>query len=429
MTRRACSSQHCRAPLAWIRWSGLVGSLLLFLHGPCRAQDRISPANLPALALVANGEFHAQHGVFLVEPDRLHVYSALPTVLNARTGQWEAVPDDDARRSLWKGEPYYYDLYRLREGRWVQEEKKFSQGPNLYLDFGPCDPLDQLDLPSTQIRAALPNGAKIKNITQFAGYATVVFSHPPQVRYPRNTLDAYSLSVALLLRDGRVWKFQQAIDVGADGFFCGTRTLSTKFANRGLGTVLLLYTDEPAASSNFRVIHSFVAASPARVKELVSGQTDASELPAVAGSKPAAASEERPPTLPKELTQAVADSESALNPNAVHVIPRIVAGAVLVDALGKTIPDTINYGLMQINSVNIGKTVTEDENGRPLTIGEDVETDWTANAQAGVALLALQYRLAEQEQGRKSTDESLALQAYSGYNGGTRNRHRSRRRN
>ncbi|MGB6833197.1 MAG: hypothetical protein WBE24_07035, partial [Candidatus Acidiferrum sp.] len=53
-----------------------------------------------------------------------------------------------------------------------------------------------------------------------------------------------------------------------------------------------------------------------------------------------------------------------------------------------------------------------------------VKTDWQTNARAGVALLAMQYRLAEQERGRQSTEESRAQQAYSGYNGGTRNRRR-----
>ncbi len=359
------------------------------------------------------------------------MYSALPTILNAKSGLWEPVPNDDSRKAQWKGEPFYYEEFQLQQGNWVQAQKHFSTGPNSYLDFGPCDPADQLDLPSAEIRKSLPAASKIKNITEFSDYATVVFSHAPKRQYPRYSLDAYSLEVALLIRDGSAWKPQGSVDIGADGFFCGTRTLSTRFADGDRATVLLLYVDEPAASSNFRAIRSFIVAPQAKVQSLQqkdARNSDAGDLSSGPVTRPDAAkstrADEESPHLSKKLVQAVADAESGLNPSAVHVIPKTVAGAVLMDALGKPIPDTVDYGLMQINSINIGKTLLKDEDGNPLPVTESVKTDWQANAHAGVALLAMQYRLAEQEQGRKSTEESLAQQAYSGYNGGTRNRRR-----
>jgi hypothetical protein len=413
------------------RWIGRVVFLCVLALPSSLAQLNAQTISPPDLGILQNGEFRAQHGVFFIEEDVLHVYSALPTILNVKTGLWEPVPNDDAMKAQWKGEPFYYEELRLQLGKWTQVQKHFSAGPDSYLDFGPCDPADQLDLPSTEIRKSLPAASKIKNITEFNDYATVVFSHAPKAGYPRYSLDAYSLEVALLIRDGSTWKSQQLVDIGADGFFCGTRTLSTKLADGKRATVLLLYADEPAGSSNSRVIHSFIVAPPAKLLSLQRNnlrQRDVDEFAAGAGNRPSTVTITHPDEesfhLPKRLVHAVTDAESGLNPDAIHVIPRIVAGAVLLDALGKPIPDTVNYGLMQINSINFGKTIVKDEHGNPFMITDAVKTDWKVNARAGVALIAVQYQLATQEQGSSGTEESYALQAYSGYNGGTRNRRR-----
>jgi len=391
------------------------------------AQNGSSQTSTPErLKIVPNGEFRAQHGLFFIEGNRLDVYSALPTVLSEKTHQWEPVPNDD-EMAQWKGEPFYYQRFHLEQDKWVLDQKVFSKGPSAYLDFGPCDPADQIDLPSAEFKKVLPAGAKIKNITTFADYATVVFAQHPKQPFPRYSLDAYSLAVSLLVRTGSAWQVHQAVDVGADGFFCGTRTLPAKLADGSRGTVLLLYTDEPAASSNYRAIHSFIATSSAAIQNVPRAGAESENASRPSGRSPAGGENALP--LPEKLVQAVGDSESGLNPRAIHVIPRIEDGAVLLDALGKPIPDTVNYGLMQINSVNIGKTVVKDENGEPFTITEDVRTDWKANARAGVALLAQQYQLAKQEQGIEGTEETCALQTYSGYNGGTRNRRRYREKN
>lgn len=79
---------------------------------------------------------------------------------------------------------------------------------------------------------------------------------------------------------------------------------------------------------------------------------------------------------------------------------------------------------MQVNSSDINKDEVKDPRKHPFKIGEDVKTDWKANARAGVALLAPAYRLAEMEQGPGATAEDHAQQAYSQYNGTPQTRDR-----
>lgn len=398
--------------------------LTALIFSPLAAQDRNLRVRGGELRLLSNGEFRAEHGVFFIEADGLHVYSAVKTVFSEETKQWEPIPNDDPMKSRWKGEPFYYEQFGLRQGKWVSEQKGFSTGPSAHLDFGPCDPANQLDLPSAYVRKILPAEAKIKNVSEFSEYATVVFAQTPKQLYPRYSLDAYSLKVSLLIRYASSWQIAELLDIGADGFFCGTRTLSTELPGGKHATVLLLYTDESAASSNYRAIHSFIV-GPGLEPSTGGIPLTHSEESAIA--KPV--DDKNPPSLPEKLVQAVGDAESGLNPNAIHVIPRIENGSVLIDALGMPIADTVNYGLMQINSINIGKTVVPDATNQPFTISEDIKSDWKANARAGVALLAQQYRLARQEQGRSGGEEAYAQQAYSGYNGGTASRRRYREKN
>jgi len=94
------------------------------------------------------------------------------------------------------------------------------------------------------------------------------------------------------------------------------------------------------------------------------------------------------------------------------------------DKHGRSVPETIDYGLMQINSRKIGHDSVKDAHGNKFKIGEDVKTDWKANARAGVAILAEQYELAKLEQGPVTSEQDRAQQAYSGYNGGPGNRDR-----
>ncbi|HEX9456714.1 MAG TPA: transglycosylase SLT domain-containing protein [Candidatus Acidoferrum sp.] len=122
--------------------------------------------------------------------------------------------------------------------------------------------------------------------------------------------------------------------------------------------------------------------------------------------------------LPTELVHAVAKTESTFDPNKVHKNPPHR------DRHGRPVPGSTDYGLMQINSRKIGRELVKDPQGNKFKIGEDVKSDWKANARAGVAVLAEQYKVAEIEQGAVTSEKDRAQQAYSGYNGGNGNRNR-----
>jgi len=393
----------------------------------------------PQLTLRQNGDFSAEHGIFVAEGQQLHVYSVVPEFWDEPTGTWKPSPQYDALRRRWKGEPYYHELYGLKEGKWVRIVREFSEGPESWVDFGPCDPLNQMDLAGEKIRNALPHSTRIKSVSMFPGYALVVYSEAPREPYPRHSLDEYSQQVALLIREGQSWRNAGTLDGGADGFYCGTRTISAKLANGEPAALLLLYSDEPAASSNFRTVRSYIVSyavksnreqgpEPVKITDAeresrllpAAVQAEACSAPGQPGEKKKRVEPERTPL--ERLVRVVADTESGFHSDAIHVIPKRARGKALLDANGKPVADTVNYGLMQINSVNIGKTTLNDAQGNPFTIGPDIITDWKANARAGVALLARQYQLAAMEQGTGGTDQSCAQQSYAGYHGGTRNR-------
>lgn len=122
--------------------------------------------------------------------------------------------------------------------------------------------------------------------------------------------------------------------------------------------------------------------------------------------------------LPTDFVHAVAKTESTFDPSKVHRnLPH-------KDQHGRPVPASIDYGLMQINSRKIGRDLVKDPEGNKFKIGENVKSDWKANARAGVAVLAEQYELAKIEQGTVTSAQDRAQQAYSGYNGGNGNRDR-----
>ncbi len=128
--------------------------------------------------------------------------------------------------------------------------------------------------------------------------------------------------------------------------------------------------------------------------------------------------------LPAKVVYAVADAESSLVPDKMHLNQA-------THKRGKLVPATWDYGLMQINEQKIGEK-EKDARGHWFKIGEDVKTDWKANARAGVAILAKGYHLATLEQGPGATEEDHAQQAYSQYDGGhesARDRYLKERRN
>jgi soluble lytic murein transglycosylase-like protein len=110
--------------------------------------------------------------------------------------------------------------------------------------------------------------------------------------------------------------------------------------------------------------------------------------------------------LPTDFVHAVAKTESTFDPNKVHKNPPHK------DKHGRLVPASIDYGLMQINSRKIGRDVVKNPEGNKFKVGENVKSDWKANARAGVAVLAEQYEVAKIEQGPVTSAQDRAQQAY-----------------
>ncbi len=115
--------------------------------------------------------------------------------------------------------------------------------------------------------------------------------------------------------------------------------------------------------------------------------------------------------VPSNVILATAKTESNFDVNAVN------------DNLNsKGQVTSTDYGVMQVNSRNIGGTATGPD-GKPFTITDSIKSDWKANANAGVAIAAQEYRAAIKSQ-PNGTAETRAQQTYSGYNAGPGGRSR-----
>lgn len=253
---------------------GLVGVLAIFL-GLSSVSLVVKGAgpqgpnwNLPSerLSLFSNGYFPALHGYFFVDGEKLHVYRALPMALNSQTGKWEPSPENDELKSLWKGEPYYHEIYELNHGEWVPKirakdsrgKREFSQMPAQYLKFTDCDRNDALALRNNSIQNALWRGTKQKDSVEIDDYVAVLFSADPATLTgptpsPYNA-EQRPLQLALLKRGTAGWEFPAQAPIVSTGNYCGKKILS---ASRGekLRTILLLFFEE----GDYAVAYSYVA--------------------------------------------------------------------------------------------------------------------------------------------------------------------------
>jgi RHS repeat-associated protein len=118
--------------------------------------------------------------------------------------------------------------------------------------------------------------------------------------------------------------------------------------------------------------------------------------------------------VPQPLVLAVAETESNFDTNAVTVNK---------DKAGN--PTSTDYGVMQVNSTNINHEA-KGPDGKSFTIPDSIKTDWKANANAGVAILAQDYKAAAKDQPH-GTDQTKAQQAYSAYNAGPGDKNRYQR--
>lgn len=206
-----------------------------------------------------NGYFRAENGLLFVKSDAMYLYEHVPSIINPSTGHFDMQPNNDQLKPEWKGQPYYVSRYDLVDGKWIRENRAFSDPPQSYLDFGPCDPFNQLDirLQYPDVVSSVPASAKIKDIKEFdsQNYGLVVYSEPSSDPHP-----AYRLNVGLVAKTDHGWRVLETKNAGDLGWFCGTRTVQTT-ADGERATDLLVYTDEPAGSSNYIAIHSFLIIS------------------------------------------------------------------------------------------------------------------------------------------------------------------------
>jgi hypothetical protein len=242
---------------------GVLGTLLvccfLFVSLQAGNNEAAVPSGDQTITLESNGYFRAENGLFFVNSQTIYLYSHVPTIINPKTGRFEMQPDNDELKSEWSGQPYYLTVYELNGGKWDRKTRTFSQAPSSYLDFGPCDPFNQLDVRAQfpEVATILPATSKIKQVTQFGPSqhcAVVVYSEPAA-----DTTITYALKVALITKVQNEWKLLKSQEAGEFGWFCGTRTISTRL-NETPASDLLLYTDEPAGSSDYIAIHSFLIA-------------------------------------------------------------------------------------------------------------------------------------------------------------------------
>jgi RHS repeat-associated protein len=105
--------------------------------------------------------------------------------------------------------------------------------------------------------------------------------------------------------------------------------------------------------------------------------------------------------LPVPLVLAVAKTESSFNVSAQNQNIDNQTGKVT----------STDYGLMQVNSRHLGETYAGAD-GKSLAITASIETDWKANANAGVAILAHAYKVALADLGKTATAQEMAQRTY-----------------
>lgn len=231
--------------------AGTAGSVLpglgTFALPPVRAEAGTEPVDL-----FSNGYFQALHGYYLLEGEKLHVYRALPSVLNPKTHKLELSPEDDELKPLWRGEPYYHESYILDDGEWVPKmwdssdtrgKREFSQPPTQYLEFGACDEHDRITLPDVKFKRELGRGVKIKDIVKSDGYAAVVYSANPDMptclKSPYQPSDRLILA-SLFARHGEGWDFiRDSRGSCMPRRFCGTRALVTQVGGQSRFVLLV----------------------------------------------------------------------------------------------------------------------------------------------------------------------------------------------
>ncbi len=256
-------------PSGWLVYCTAWVALLNGLFPPF-AFSQGKPAALP-VSIRENGYFRADLGLFFVEDGRLDVYDGgldSGTIWDNVLGNYILLRDAEKQLSR-SGAPYYHEAFQLERGEWNRTERNFAQEPSRYLDFGPCDTRDQLDLPDDELaglnsvlRSKLPRGTKIKGAVQsWDRYTVIVSSERPRETPSIYQPGTYPLRVTLLSPQGKGWQVAGNRQVEKYAYYCGMRTFPTTLQDGETATVLLLYSSVPQGSrvvSVCRQIRSFI---------------------------------------------------------------------------------------------------------------------------------------------------------------------------
>lgn len=207
----------------------LVGG---FLVGLVLATGAGAQPDKPRLQRIV--KLSAEHGMVAFRSDTVSVFS--PGTISLQDGRGGLVEYPDKKNNA--------VTVRIESGGW----KRVAANLDLQSAFDPplCDPLNQIDVgpQHSEVRAALPSGAKIKDVQMFdGGLLVVVFS---------TSLLAveYDVRVALLRTTSPTTAEVLDMDTATEwGNYCGMLVVAKKrFA---------VLADQPAASSDYLAVYVY----------------------------------------------------------------------------------------------------------------------------------------------------------------------------
>jgi hypothetical protein len=263
----------------WLLLNAAVIAVLVAL--PSVYALRQNKPDAASVNIQENGHFRADLGYFFVEDGRLDVYSDwrdIDVIWDNALRQY-VLPRDMEKEVPSGGAPYYHEVYQLDQGEWGRTERNFTQKPARYLDFGPCDASDQINLPNDFVagldagaRRALPRGAKIKGVTYIeeGRFVVVVASTIPSRSPSIYQTGTYPLHVFLLALKKDNWKIAARVPVEEWAYYCGMRTSNTILKGGESATLLLVYSCRPEGSriaSVGRQIRSYLIRSNAGTQQ------------------------------------------------------------------------------------------------------------------------------------------------------------------
>lgn len=227
--------------------------------------------NTPPVNIRENGYFRADLGLFFIEGDRLDVYDGgldSDVIWDNVSGRLVLLREVEKELGH-HGEPFYHEVFQLEHGEWNRKDRDFAQTPKRFLDFGPCDARDQIDLPDeplagldASMRSVLRRGIRIKGVADLGGSLTaLVISEMPKELPSIYDPGTYRLRLLLLQKTKQTWHFAANLEVEKWAYYCGMRSVETTLKNGQPATVLLLYSSTPQGSrilSVMRQIDSFL---------------------------------------------------------------------------------------------------------------------------------------------------------------------------